>query len=149
LKDDPLSHAIAQRIVEHKLRKQLDQAIQRQVLLLNISGGSRAALSRVRLMARRSVLRRDLVLLKDLIANLKKTGRDNLDKTRIKSIKLSDWLRERLEKRDIEEQLGVSMERLPQVGDVRAQLTDGIKNEYTARWIEAVVKRAYKEVSHE
>ena len=149
LKDDPLSHAIAQRIVEHKLRKQLDQAIQRQVLLLNISGGSRAALSRVRLMARRSVLRRDLVLLKDLIANLKKTGRDNLDKTRIKTIKLYDWLKERLEKRDIEEQLGVSMERLPQVGDVRAQLTDGIKNEYTARWIEAVVKRAYKEVSHE
>ncbi len=145
LANDAVSQRLAQRIVEHQLRKQLDQALQRQVLNLKIKGGSKSALARVRLAARRSVSKGDLTPLDDLLAHLKKTGIDNLNKTRVESKALFDWLKQRKEKRDVAEQLKVSLDKLPQVGGVRAELTEALRNEYAARWIEAVVKRAQKE----
>jgi CRISPR-associated protein Csx10 len=146
LSNDAVSQRLAQRIVEHQLRKQLDQALQREVLKLKIGkGGSKSALARVRLAARRSVFQGNLDPLDDLLAHLKKAGIDNLNKTRVGSDKLYEWLKQRKEKRDVEQQLKVSLDKLPQVGDVRAEFTEKLRNEYTARWIEAVVKRAQKE----
>ncbi len=146
LANDAVSQRVAQRIVEHQLRKQLDQALQREVLNLKISkSGSKSALARVRLAARRSVFRGDLSPLDDLLAHLKKTGIDNLNKTRVEFAELYEWLKQRKEKRDVGEQLKVSLDSPPQVGGVRAELTEALRNEYTARWIEIVVKRAQKE----
>jgi CRISPR-associated protein Csx10 len=145
LANDAVSQRLAQRIVEHQLRKQLDQALRREILNLRIKGGSKSALARVRLAARRSVFKGDLSPVEDLLKHIKKTGIDNLNKTRIGSDALFDWLKQRKEERDVEQQLKVSLDKLPQVGGVRAELTDASRDEYTARWIEAVVKRAQKE----
>lgn len=146
LANDAVSQRIAQRIVEHQLRKQLDQALQREVLKLKIGrGGSKSALARVRLAARRSVFIGNLAPLDDFLAHLKKTGVDNLNKTRVESKELCDWLTQRKDKRDVAEQLKVSLDKLPHVGGVHAELTEALRNEYTARWIEAVAKRAQKE----
>lgn len=146
LANDTVSQRLAQRIVEHQLRKQLDQAVQREVLKLKISkGGSKSALARVRLAARRSVSKGALSPLENLLKDLKKTGVNNLNKTRVESKELFDWLTQRKKARDVAEQLKVSLDKLPQVGGVRAEMTEALRNEYTARWIEAVVKRAQKE----
>jgi len=149
LAKDAVSQRIACRIVEHQLRKQLDRALQREVLKLKIGkGGSKSALARVRLAARRSVFKGDLSPLDDLLAHMKTTGIANLNKTRIGALGMYEWLKQRIQNRDVEQQLEyqleMSLDKL-QVGDVRAEFTEKLRREYTARWIEAVVRRAQKE----
>ncbi len=143
---NPVAQRLAQRIVEHQLRKQLDQALQKIILEPTVKGGSKSTFARVRLAARRAVVQQSLKPLSELLKDIdRKPAGKTLRDARRGAQSLLDWLNERIEKRDVEYQLKPEIDKVAHLGDVRAELTDALKIEYTARLIEGVARHAQKE----
>lgn len=77
----------------------------------------------------------------DYLSELKTAGRSQLDRCRVGVYgpRLSDWLRERAERLDVETQL-LRSQPLPQVAGKTAELTLELKVEYTARLIDGLMQ---------
>lgn len=161
LANDVVSQKIAQRIVEHQLRKRLDQALQKTVLALEVSGVSKSLLAHIRLAARKSVTQKKMTPLEELLDSMREKDKDK-DKAAAKALRaaristrysdhksvLYEWLYESATKPNITKLLNLNWESndFPTLGsDVRAVLTESLNNEYTARLIEGVIRRAQKE----
>lgn len=118
---------------------------------------SNAMLSRVMLAARQAAISQDIHPIAKLLADARqdaslkeKTSRKPaqvaMENARIFNQPLGEWLRERVDKCDIESQLKLATLKDSDItlGSYKAQITPALKAEYTARLIERIVKLAIK-----
>lgn len=150
---DTESENLARRIIEHQVRKELDVALQRAVLETRFPVTSKSTFARVRLAARQSIFGSKLQplekLLEDISTPKPKLAAQKLQESRGRGTNLYAWLQARIHERDVEKQLNLDLQRIPPIGSVRAEMTDALKTEYTARLIEGVMRRAQKEANRD
>ena len=149
------SEKLAQGMVERLLRRELDRLLAQRVNSpqCKISKPpSNAQLSRLRAIALNALPSGNVKRLNDFLSDdkLKARAREQYREARIDGVRLLGWLRERLkEPGAIWRQLSQTDIPLPRIGDVRAELTDGLAREYTIRLVDGVLHRAAKERRNE
>jgi len=150
------SKSLARKMVERLLRRDLDRQLAEYVHGRHLgklsSWPSNAQLSRLRAIALNALPVGDVSRLRAFLSEekLKARAREQYQGARIDGVRLLDWLRGRLEEPGaIWQRLDPSGIPLPQIGDVRAELTGDLAKEYTIRLVEGVLHRAAKERGHE
>ncbi|HOD04502.1 MAG TPA: type III-B CRISPR module-associated Cmr3 family protein [Anaerolineaceae bacterium] len=140
----PASTAMAQRLAERRLKVLLERALITAVYQLQITHPPQnAQLSRVRTAAGSALQQKTLEPVKEHLKALK-GAREQFEKARINGVPLLDWLKERLEKQDVEKQL-LQGQALPVVAGQSATLTPALRITYTARLIDAVMQKAARQ----
>jgi CRISPR-associated protein Csx10 len=151
----PHGQKLAQRIVTYQLRRELDVALLRTIVGLKISGEpSRSQLSRVRLVARRvleSVLEKKALSSEGKLTELDtfltdiqgKTAQQVLQRSRIGSQNLYDWLKSHILPAQVVQTLAWQDQPPQLLGEIKANFGDdtSLQIEYTARLVEGVVKQ--------
>lgn len=149
---DPVTSGgrLAQRIVAHQLRQQLDQQLLKQIAELNIVGNlSKTQLSRVRLIARKALEKRDLNVIDDFLKAVKgKPAHRELQRSQIGPSSLYDWLQIHVNPDTIVNDLGGRNESAS-LGGIKAEFDLSLRREYTARLIEGVVKHKLDQLRQE
>lgn len=147
------SKALVQRMVERLLRQELDRQLAQRLGGIKCEHPpTNAQLSRLRAIALNALPSGDVDRLREFLSDdkLKARAREQYQEARIEGRRLLDWLRERVEEpRTIWRYLSQAEVPLPQIGDVRAELTDDLAKEYTIRLIEGLLHRAAKERGHD
>ena len=147
------SKALVQRMVERLLRQELDRQLAQRLGGIKCEHPpTNAQLSRLRAIALNALPSGDVDRLREFLSDgkLKARAREQYQEARIERRRLLDWLRERVEEpRTIWRYLSQTEVPLPQIGDVRAELTDDLAKEYTIRLIEGVLHKAAKERGYE
>jgi CRISPR-associated protein Csx10 len=145
------SKALAKKMVERMLRRELDRRLVRYIYdrrLGDISSWpSNAQLSRLRAVALNALPLGDVGRLREFLCDkkLKARAREQYQAARIDGVRLLGWLRERLEHpQDIWGQMDSAGIPLPQIGGVQAELSEPLAREYTIRLVEGVLHRAAK-----
>jgi CRISPR-associated protein Csx10 len=150
----PISQALAQKMVQRLLRRDLDRLlagqIQRLKLKDNLQPMSNAQLSRLRIIALNALPKRDIKRLLEFLCdqNLKAKARTQFWMARIADRRALEWLRQQLETPTMvwqhlrEGRVDIP---LPRLGTVEAELTDDLAKEYTIRLIAGILHRAAKE----
>jgi len=144
-----LSHAskeLAGEMAKRRLRILLDSKLVAAVNGVELSENmpQNAQLSRVRNAAQQALLKKNISLVGDHLNDLKKVARNQFETARAAKTPIFDWIKERVEKRDVLEQIWKS-EPMPAVAGETAVLTDELKIEYTARLIDGVMKKAIRQ----
>jgi len=145
------SKALAKKMVERMLRRELDRRLARYIhdrRLGNVSSWpSNAQLSRLRAVALNALPSGDVGRVHEFLSDekLRARAREQYQAARIDGVRLLGWLRERLKHpQDIWGQMDSVGIPLPQIGGVRAELSDPLAREYTIRLVEGVLHRAAK-----
>lgn len=152
-KSDPItlslethSGQLAQRIVEYQLRREVEVKLFQKIATLDITGSeaSRTQLSRVRLAARRALEKKSLAELETFLTTIKgKSAEQTLQRCRVGTQTLHDWLTTHLDPAKIIKTLEWQTTSSPAMGTISIDLTtdQALQIEYTARLVEGVVKR--------
>ncbi len=136
------SQRLARAMAQRRLRAVLDQELTRQVAA---EAGrlryppSNAQLSAIRQAALAGWTQQRMEPLLGYLDNLKGAGQSQLEQCRIGDQTLSQWLRERAQKLDVEQQL-LGSRPLPTLASQTATLDQALRIEYTARLIDGVMK---------
>lgn len=136
------SQRLARAMAQRRLRAVLDQELTRQVAA---EAGrlrhppSNAQLSAIRQAALAGWTQQNMDPLLGYLNNLKGAGRSQLEKCRMGNQTLSQWLRERAQKLDVQQQL-LGSRPLPALAGQTATLDQALPIEYTARLIDGVVR---------
>lgn len=145
------SKALAKKMVERMLRRELDRRLARYVYGRDLgdmsSWPSNAQLSRLRAVALNALPSGDVGRLHEFLSDkkFKVRAREQYQAARIDGVRLLGWLRERLEHpQDIWGQMDSAGIPLPQIGGVQAELSEPLAREYTIRLVEGVLHRAAK-----
>ena len=146
----PESKKAARALVQRRLRIVLDRALAQRVNanVERMAGPlpENAQLSAIRQATTPGLAGKDLSSLIQHLDHLKSAGRAQLDRCRVGNQTLFQWLHERAEKRDIQEQLleqGHTL--LPVMAGETAALDDALRVEYTARLIDGMMRQAAKQ----
>lgn len=145
-------------IADAALRRKLDHRVSNKAGAMTIHHPpSNAMLSRIMLAARQAAFARNIGPVAKLLSDVRgdnpgkeKTSRKPaqvaLENARVSSQPMGDWLRERVEKCDIDTLLGLAEINPSSItlGSYKAELTPALRAEYTARFIERVTKLAIK-----
>jgi CRISPR-associated protein Csx10 len=135
---------LAQRMAQNHLVNLLEQGLTATLSSIHISKPPQnAQLSRVRNAARQALLQGDLKPLVDHLAALK-GAKEQLEKARVAGVPLLAWLKARLEKQDVEQQLLQGRAVVPVAGQ-RAAFTPELRAQYTARFIDGVMQKAIRQ----
>ena len=140
------SKALAQQMANRRLRLLLDRKLAAAVnsARLGAQRPQNSQLSRVRSATQQALVTGNFDDLMKHLANLK-GARGQFEKARVGNIPLDRWIEERAKNLDVETQLQLGQPpSLPEVAGQKAQLTDKLKVEYTARLIDGVMKKAAK-----
>lgn len=139
------SRVLAQTMAQRRLRLLLDRKLAEAVnkTSLNPSQPQNAQLSRVRSATQEAMMQSSLKPLTDFLDGLK-SAKDQFLRARVGTTRLFDWIRDRAEKPDVETELLGSIP-LPDVAGERAELSEAVKIEYTARLIDGIAKKAIRE----
>jgi CRISPR-associated protein Csx10 len=150
------SQELARQMVGRLLRRDLDQLLADNIHSLDLGARpwpSNAQLSRLRSIALNALPSRDVGRLHDFLSDdrLKSHAREQYREARVDhGVRLLDWLRERLARpQDIWERLDSAGISLPEIGGVKAELTEDLAKEYTIRLMAGVLHRAAKERANE
>lgn len=150
----PITQALAEKMVERLLRRDLDRLlagyIQGLTLNENLQPISNAQLSRLRTIALNALPKRDVKRLLEFLSdkNLKAKARTHFWMARIADTRALEWLRQRLQApTTVWQRLGEGGAKidLPRIGTVEAKLSDELAKEYTIRLIAGILHRAAKE----
>ncbi len=133
-----LARAMAQRRLRAVLGQELTKQVAAEAGRLRHSP-SNAQLSAIRQAALAGWTQQSMKPLLDYLDNLKEAGRSQLEQCRIGNQTLSQWLRERAQKLDVEQQL-LGSRPLPTLAGQTATLDQALRIEYTARLIDGVMK---------
>ncbi len=139
------SQKLAHQLAERRLQAVLDEKLIESVSQLSIhKPPQNAQLSRLRLTIRHAWRIKDLNLIPKHLKNLKRAACDQFDQARIGNKRLSLWLSEGIQENRIWEDW-LQPSELPTVAGVTGQITEALKVEYTARLLDALLKKASKE----
>lgn len=138
------SQALAQRMACNHLANVLEQDLTAALSGIHIvHPPQNAQLSRVRNAARQALLKRDVKPLVDHLEALK-GAKAQFEKARVAGVPMSDWLKERLQKQDVEQQILKGKSLVPVAGQ-RATFTPELRVKYTARLIDGVMQKAIRQ----
>lgn len=139
------SKELARQMADRRLRLLLDRKLAEAVNRTRLSRlPQNAQLSRVRIAAQQALKAGKLKPISDHLKHLK-GAREQFTQARVgEATSMFRWIEERVGKQDIETQL-LRGESLPEVAGEKANLTDGLKVEYTARLVDGVMKKAVKQ----
>jgi CRISPR-associated protein Csx10 len=139
------SRALARQMAQRRLRLLLDRRLAETVNKTDLSlhQPRNAQLSRVRNAAQESLVKGSLTPLVEFLAGLKSV-RDQFLKARVGRNNLLDWIKERVERQDLETEL-LGSNPFPGVAGERAELTVDLRVEYTTRLIDGVMKKAIRQ----
>jgi len=155
------SQPLARQMVTRMLRAELDRALIQAINdhELDRRGLRNAQLSRLRVVARQAlepdkvraaVGTKQITGLVSFLSNLKEAARHQLQRARLGSKPLFDWLMELATNPDgVWVIMQANVLRLPAVGNVRAELTTALAVEYTLRLMDGMAKLATREETHE
>jgi CRISPR-associated protein Csx10 len=140
-------HQVQQTMATRQLRARLNTEIIRLVSRADLSENlpTNAQLSRVRLAVRDGMTTGNLVMLKNLLENLK-AAKQQFAQSRISNESLLEWLKRmcRIDLDRFKSEFGLN-EDLPAVGDQVAVLDQAMQVEYISRWIDGVMQKATKQ----
>lgn len=144
---DQSARRVAQRLVEHQLRWQLDQAVQNAIARLELSGNSsNAVLSRLRLVARQAAAQHNMQPVRDFLRNIEgKHAGESLQNVHLDGNTFWAWLKKHVDRPNIEHLLQLNLKNALSFNDVWAELTEALQDEYTARLIEGIARRKVKQ----
>lgn len=147
--EDGTIKSLARQMVDRMLREQLDRELISVVNRFRITYPPKyppknAQLSRIRIVARQALSQNDPTIIIKHLEGMKKTANDQLQSARIGNESLDGWLRTRAENVSGIWQL-IKVDQKPEVGGIKAELTDALALEYTVLLIERVLRKAQKE----
>lgn len=137
---------LAQQMVDRMLRTQMDQALPAAINKWQVdrNGLQNSQISALRLVVRRAVSEGNLGVIPEYLEQMKKTGRDQVDRARVGSQRLSAWLTSRAHAPgSIWTDLKITT--YPAIGDVTAQKSKHLELDYTARLMDGVLRRFVKQ----
>ncbi len=139
----------AQKMAQRRLRLILDRAlIQRIYANAGRASGplpSNSQLSAIRQVALQGLADHNMEKLKDYLKNLKSAGKKQLVNCRVGSQTLFDWILQRADRLDVQEQLlEHSNRQLPKMAGIAAALNDELRVEYTSRLIDGTMQQMAK-----
>lgn len=138
------SKDLAGKMAERRLRILLDSKLVVAVNSVEVSNPPQnAQLSRVRSAVQQALLKKDITIISDHLERLK-GAKKQFETARAGGKNMRDWIMERVEKRDVMEQIWKG-DTMPSVAGETAVLTDELKVEYTARLIDGVMKKAIRQ----
>lgn len=139
---------LAQRMVERMLRERLDRDLIAAVSQLTISHPpSNAQLSRMRIVARRALSKKEPQAIIEHLDRMKRAARDQFQRARIDNERLEEWLRGMAGNPKGRWQ-NVDTRRIT-IGGIQPELTDALALEYTVRLIDQVLRKAQKEAPND
>ncbi|MFN8472209.1 MAG: CRISPR-associated RAMP protein Csx10 [Anaerolineae bacterium] len=137
---------MAQQMVNRMLRDRMDRALPAAINKWQgkRNGLQNAQISALRLVVRRALTEGNLGVIPDYLAQMKKTGRDQVERARVGSQRLSTWLTARANNPGgIWTDLNIT--KYPTIGDVTAEKSNDLELEYTARLMDGVLRRFAKQ----
>jgi len=138
------SQRLAKQMVERRFRAVLDQKLIEAISQLSINNPpTNAQLSRLRLLVRRAWRQGNAEAITDYLGNLK-SAREQFTWARIGNERFLSWLEEGIRKHRIWDDW-LNRDPLPTIAGVQVQPTAEIKLEYTARLLDALLKKTTKE----
>jgi CRISPR-associated protein Csx10 len=140
------SQQLAKRMAERQLRSILEQRLMKAVSDLNMKKPlpSNAQLSRLRLAVKRAWREGRPQFILDHLKNLNKAAKDQFERVRINNERFLSWLNTGIQQNKIWDDW-LQPTQFPPLAGVTVQPTDQIKMEYTARLLDALLKKATKE----
>lgn len=138
--------ALAQQMVNRMLRAQMDQKLPGAINKWRPDRNTlqNSQISALRLVVRRGLTEGNLGVIPDYLEQMKKTGRDQVERARVGSQRLSAWLTSRANNPGgIWTDLGITT--YPTIGDVTADKSADLEVEYTARLMDGVLRRFAKQ----
>lgn len=148
LSDD--SKKLAREMANRRLRDLLERKLVEQVNASNLANlPKNAQLSRVRTATQQALLASHMSSEEQLRQienhlNGLKGAKQQFENARVNNTSMLKWLQDRLAKKDVKAQLLSGME-LPKVAGQTAVLSEALQAEYTARFIDGVMKKAAKQ----
>lgn len=144
---------MAQRLLRHHLRQRLEQGLvnaldMHTIRLRNLPSATQ--LSRARVAARHALLRRDLTLISKHLDNLKGAKQAWQEAKLNNATSLFEWVK--VQCALSEEEFTTTFLRgnpLPTLANQEAKLTEEIRTEYVARYIDGVLKQAVEQAKAE
>ncbi|MEK7727744.1 MAG: hypothetical protein AAB354_04980 [candidate division KSB1 bacterium] len=149
----PLSEGsakLAREMANRRLRDLLERKLVEQINAANLDRlPKNAQLSRVRTATQQALFALQLSpeeQLRQIENHLNdlKGAKQQFENARVNDTGMLKWLQDRLEKKDVQVQLLSGME-LPKVAGQTAELSQAVQAEYTARFIDGVMKKAVKQ----
>lgn len=144
------SAKLAREMANRRLRDLLERKLVEQVNAANLTRlPKNAQLSRVRTATQQVLLvahlspEEQLRQIENYLSDLK-SAKQQFEHARVNDISMLKWLQDRLAKKDAQEQLlnGIA---LPVIAGQSVELSDALRAEYTARFIDGVMKKAVKQ----
>lgn len=151
---DGVAYKMAQQMAQRMLRRELDNKLRKainDILIPKRPAVSNAQISRLRIIAREALPNGDLARLQRYLEENIKTRRsvrDQFDRTRLGTERLSRWLEERLSQPEtVWNKLGAQnvSKRIDDNVQVSAHGNESLAREYTIRLIDGVLARLAKE----
>ena len=144
-----VSAEMAQKMVQRRLRiileRSLMQRINANVGRASVALPSNSQLSSIRQVALQGIADHNMEKLKKYLENLKSAGKKQLENCRIGNQTLFNWVKQRADKLDVQEQLlEQSKTKLPIMAGISAVLDDELRIEYTARLIDGTMQQLVK-----
>jgi CRISPR-associated protein Csx10 len=139
------SQVLAKQMAERRFRTVLDQKLIEAISQLSITRPpTNAQLSRLRLSVRRAWREEKPQMMLDHLNNLNPVAKDQLERAWVDNKRLLSWLMTGIQQNKIWEDY-LKPDRLPALAGVTAEPTAQIKLEYTARLLDALMKKTTKE----